>query len=204
MKETVLSLYDSHRPDPSRRQILIETAIRLFSRHGFHATGIDTILAEVGISKKTLYVYFRSKEELILAALKHQDGVFRNAFMSRIEARAREPAQRLLAAFDVARDWFSEKTYFGCMFISAAGEYADRESAIHRACEEFKRLMRDYLCGLCRAAGIVEPDALADELALLLEGAIVVANIRGEPSAADTAKRAAKSLIEQRLGRTLD
>ena len=57
-------------PASSRREHLIDTAIELFAKHGFHATGIDMILARAGVSKKTLYRHFRSKEELILAALR--------------------------------------------------------------------------------------------------------------------------------------
>jgi len=89
----------------TKREQLIETAARLFARNGFHATGIDTILAEAGIAKKTLYNHFRTKDELILAALRKHDGEFRNNFMKSVEELAETPEARLLAIFDVAKAW---------------------------------------------------------------------------------------------------
>ena len=72
-------------PSPSRRDHLIKTAITLFCGHGYHATGIDRFLETAGVSKKTMYQHFRSKEALIYAALRQYDGVFRNNFMKAVE-----------------------------------------------------------------------------------------------------------------------
>ena len=94
--------------DSQRREQLIDTAIDLFAKHGFHATGIDRILAVSGVSKKTLYRHFRSKDELILAALRKYDGLFRNNFMREVESRGTTPKERLLAVFDAARAWFED------------------------------------------------------------------------------------------------
>ena len=85
-----------------RRDHLVDIALDLFSRDGFHATGIDKILAESGVAKMTLYKHFRSKDELILAALRRRDERFRNWFMRTVERRADTPRERLLAMFDVS------------------------------------------------------------------------------------------------------
>ena len=85
----------------TRRDHLVDTALKLFARGGFHATGIDTILAEAGVAKMTLYNHFRSKEELILAVLRRRDELFRNWFVKRVEQQADQPRQRLIAMFDV-------------------------------------------------------------------------------------------------------
>ena len=69
----------------SRRDELVDTALRLFYTRGFNATGIDKILAEAGVAKMTLYKHFRSKEELILAALNRRDEQFRNWLMGEME-----------------------------------------------------------------------------------------------------------------------
>ena len=82
---------------PSRRDHLVDTALELFIRDGFHATGIDKILAESGVAKMTLYKHFKSKDELILSALRRRDERFRNWFMRAVESRAQAPRQRLLA-----------------------------------------------------------------------------------------------------------
>ena len=184
-----------------RREHLIDTAIALFAEHGYHATGIDTILAAAGVSKKTLYRHFRSKEELILAALKKYDGLFRNDFMRQVEARADTPRGRLLAIFDVAADWFRRNNFYGCMYINAIGEYAATDTPIRQVCKEFKALMRRHVEDLCVELGAADPAGLAEELALLLEGAIVTAQVSGtRERAARVAAAAAAVLIGQATG----
>ncbi len=184
----------------ARREHLIDTAIDLFAERGYHATGIDTILETSGVSKKTLYRHFRSKDELILAALKKYDGRFRNNFMRQVEELAETPRDRLLAVFDVAAAWFGQNDFYGCMYINAVGEFSDPESPIRLVCKEFKALMRRYIEDLCAALPAPDPAALADELALLLEGSIVTAQVSQTGGrAAQIAKTAAAALIAQSM-----
>ena len=183
----------------AKRQDLVDTAINLFAAHGFHATGIDRIAEEANVSKKTMYNHFRSKEELIIAALKQQDGLFRNEFMRGVSKLADEPYDRLLAVFDVAQAWFAKDNFFGCMFINVIGEYSSRNAAIQQVCKEFKRLMRGFIEELAVEAGVRDASELADELAILLEGSIVTAQVSGTPNSAATAKKAAKILIDNAL-----
>ncbi|WP_420560497.1 TetR/AcrR family transcriptional regulator [Tepidicaulis sp.] len=182
-------------PAASRRDHLIQTAGRLFARDGFHATGIDKIILEAGVSKKTLYSHFRSKEELILAVLRVHDSAFRNNFMRDVEKNGRDARSRLAGLFDAAENWFEEPGFYGCIFINAVGEYAQASPPIRSACQDFKNMMRAFILKLCREAGASEPEALADELALLFEGATVTAQVSGSSHAARTAKRAALALI---------
>jgi len=180
----------------SKREHLIETAGRLFAKNGFHATGIDTILAESGIAKKTLYNHFRTKDELILAVLRQHDGEFRNYFMKSVEEIAETPEARLLAIFDVAKAWFSDNKFYGCMFINAVGEYSEQDSAVREVCKEFKRLMRGYIKSLVEQAGLKDIEILTNELALVFEGSIVTAQVSEQNDmAAETAKRIAETLI---------
>jgi len=183
-------------PRPSRREHLIDIAIELFSEHGFHATGIDLLLQEAGVSKKTMYRYFRSKEELIYAALKKKDGIFRNNFMKAVEAAGDTPKERLMAIFDVAEKWFREDTFFGCMFVSAIAEYSSDESPIRDICKQFKKQMWEYIFTLAKQSGAEHPQGLADELTLLLDGATSVAQVSQKPQAAGTAKKIAQMLID--------
>ena len=187
-------------PRPSRREHLIQTAITLFCEHGYHATGIDRILETAGVSKKTMYVHFRSKEELIYAALRQHDGVFRNFFMKAVEDASEDPVERLHAIFDIADAWFKENNFFGCMFINAIGEYSEKETPIREISKQFKQMMWNYVESLARDAGAKDASALADELSLLLEGAIVTAQVSGKPDAAKTAKAIAQKLIEDAVG----
>lgn len=182
---------------PSKREQLIHTAVKLFSKNGIHATGIDTIVEHSGVTKKTLYAHFRSKDELVLAALRHYDGQFRNSFMRQVEAKSSTPKGRLLAVFDAAEVWFRQNNFYGCMFINTIGEHSGPDSPLRHVCHEFKRMMGGFIRDLCEKLGARDPGALADEIALLLEGAIVTAQVSQKPEAANIAKRAAKVLIEK-------
>lgn len=183
-----------------RRDHLIDTAARLFEREGYHAMGIDRILAEAGVAKMTLYNHFRSKDELILAALRRRDERFRIWFVRAVERRAKAPRARLFAAFDALAEWFREPDFSGCMFINAAAEFGRAEDPIHAACAEHKRLILGYLEELAVAAGAAEPEELADGLMLLMEGAIVMCHVAGDAEAAAKAKRAGAVLITAALG----
>ena len=178
-----------------RRELLIETASRLFNERGYHATGIDRILAEAGVAKMTLYNHFRSKDELILAVLRRRDETFRNTLTRSVERLADTPRERLLAIFDVLREWFVSKDFHGCMFVKASAEFGAPESAIRAASCEHKRLLTNYVEDLAREAGAGEPAELAGEIALLIEGATVAAQINCDCAAAYQAKRAAERLI---------
>ena len=183
-----------------RREQLINTAIELFCENGYHATGVDKIIKKAGVSKKTLYTHFRSKEELIIAALRQYDGLFRNNFMRQVDSLTKTPQEKLLAIFDVAEGWFSQKEFFGCMFINVIGEHSEKDSPIRDICKQFKHLMRNYFRDLCVQAGAEEPDILADKLALLFEGAVVTSQVSQNPNAAKTAKDIARSLVAQMAG----
>lgn len=183
-----------------RRDHLVETALRLFNEGGYHATGIDKILAEAGCAKMTLYNHFESKDDLILAALKCRDERFRETLRRRVETRAEAPRARLLAVFDVLGEWMSGPDFHGCMFINAAAEYGDPGERIHAAAAEHKRQIYDWVRGLCAQAGAKRPGELAAQLLLLADGAIVNAQLNPSAPAARQAKKAATVLIEAALG----
>lgn len=185
--------------DSSKREQLIKTAVELFAKNGIHATGINTIVEHSGVTKKTLYAHFGSKEELVLAAFRQYDGLFRQSFMLQVERKARTPKVRLLAIFDVSDAWFRQNNFYGCMFINAVGEHSEPDTSLRSVCREFKRLMGEFIQDLCVQAGVKNPKSLAEEIALLLEGAIVTAQVSCKPDAAKIAKRMAKTLIDKAI-----
>lgn len=185
----------------SRRDDLVETALKLFYSGGFNATGIDKILAESGVAKMTLYKHFRSKDELILAVLHRRDEQFRNWLMGEMEKAAPDPRGRLLAMFDALEAWFEGRAFrgqgfYGCAFINAAGEFGDHAHPAHRAAAEHKRRIVAYLERLCAEAGASDPARLAEQLALLKEGAIATAQVRGRSEAAQLARGMASRMID--------
>ena len=180
----------------SRRGHLVDTALQLFNRDGYHATGLDRILAEAGVAKMTLYKHFKSKDDLILAVLRRREQLFLERLTGRIEALATTPKAQLLGLFDALDEWFGEKDFSGCMFINAAGEFGPPEDPVHLVAREHKHALLKYLRELAAAAGASKPRELAAGLMLLAEGAIVMAHVAGERDAAKLAKRTARVLLE--------
>ncbi len=184
---------------PNKRDELIRKSLEIFYRDGFHATGMDKLVKETGISKTSMYKHFRTKEDLILAVLRLRDENFRNWFYRRVEELAEAPPARLLAMFDALDEWFRSDGFRGCMFIKASAEYQDRGDPIHVQSAEHKRLLLDYATRLATEAGATEPASLARQLMLLKEGAIVIAAMTGNLDAAEDAKRAAATLLLAQL-----
>jgi AcrR family transcriptional regulator len=181
---------------PSKRDQLIDTALRLFAEHGYRATGIDTILKEAGIAKMTLYHHFKSKDELIEAALRRRDEEWRAWFKGRVEERAQTSRARLLAIFDVLEEWFRRRDYHGCSFCQAATEFRDPENAIHKLAAEHKRILHDYVERLAEGAGVRDPVKVADQVSVLIDGAVITMEIFRKPGVARTAKAAAEQLLQ--------
>ncbi len=179
----------------SKREQLVETALKLFCQGGFHATGIDRILAESGVAKMTLYNHFKSKDELILAALRLRDERFRNSFMKDVERKTSDPIERLLVMFDVLGKWCSSKGFTGCTFINASAEFSGHDDPIHQAAAEHKRLLLNYIRQLTESADLENPGELAEQLNMLMEGAVVTVQVTGDCKRAKYAHSAAEVLI---------
>lgn len=183
----------------TKREELVQKALETFYRNGFHATGMDMLAAESGISKTSMYKHFRTKEDLILAALRLRDENFRNWLFRRMDELGETPAEQLLAIYDALQEWFRERNFRGCMFIKASAEYQEPDHAIHAQSAEHKRLLLDHFSALTAKAGLPAPQHLARQLLLLKEGAIVMAVLGRGPDAAQDAKEAARSLLEAHL-----
>ncbi len=184
----------------SRRDHLVRTALELFQRHGYHATGIEKILSTAGVSKPTLYRHFESKDELILAALAQWDEESRAWLMQEMESRGGTPRERVLALFDALADWFDTVGFQGCMFINATVEFADQDNPIHRMAARHKTTFAAHVRDLVAASGARHPGEVTEQLMLLMEGAIVTAHTHGRSDAA----RRARAMAELILARALD
>lgn len=180
----------------TKRDELVRKALETFYRNGFHATGMDMLAQESGISKTSMYKHFRTKEDLILAALRLRDENFRNWLFRRMEEIGETPKEKLLAIYDALAEWFNERSFRGCMFIKASAEYQDPEDAIHVQSAEHKRLLLEHFAELTAQVRAASPQDLAQQLLLLKEGAIVMAVLGRGPAAARDAKAAAERLIE--------
>lgn len=181
---------------PSKRDELVQKALKVFYRNGLHATGMDLLVRETGISKTSMYKHFRTKEDLILAALRLRDEWFRNWLYRRMEELAATPKEQLLAMFDALGEWFDEDEFRSCMFIKASGEYPNPQHPIHVQSAEHKRLLFNHIRTLVSDAGVKNADGLARQLLLLKEGAIVTAHLGHTENPAEDAKQAAAVLLD--------
>lgn len=183
------------------RERILDSASKLFVRDGFHATGIDTIVAEADVAKMTLYKHFESKEALIIEVLRRGDEKWRARFEATVKKLAKTPEKRLLALFDALGDWFEDDDFYGCTFINASAEYSVRRdnNKVLQAAEDHSNRVGEYIYGLAVAANAKDPKQLASHLGLLIEGAIVKAVTSGQPEVAQKAKEAAKILTDDQL-----
>jgi len=157
------------------------------------------VLAQAGVAKMTLYKHFKSKEELIAAVLEHRGNAIAAALAERIAAAPEEPRARLLAVFDWLAEAVRSPEFHGCLFIKAASEYPAPEDLPRQAAEAFKEGCLRLLEGLCREVGADDPEGLARQLQLLLEGTLVMAFLQRKPEAASDARRAAEVLLDAKV-----
>ena len=178
----------------SVRRRIDEAAYRLFSRNGIRAVGVDTICAESGVAKMTLYRHYPAKEDLALSFLRQRTQLFSRPWQQDVERRARSPEGRLLAVFDALADWFRKKDYAGCPVVKALLESEDRGDPVRKGTLDYFAELRDFLQQLAEQAGLSEPEAVARQWMILIKGAVVVA-CAGDRGAAMRAKELAAALL---------
>lgn len=180
-----------------KREHLIDVAIELFNQHGYHATGVDRIMEATGISKATLYRHFKTKDELIVAALARIDEAAREEMRAFVEKASADPRERLLATFSQLAIWLEDKSFAGCPFMSAASEYGGEANIVLQQVRMHKRLYLAFFEELTRAAKIPDPKTVARQLVMLHEGAVAFAQVLGSKGVAETARTAAQAIIDR-------
>ncbi|MDF1837424.1 MAG: TetR/AcrR family transcriptional regulator [Planctomycetota bacterium] len=174
---------------PSKRDDLVRTALRLFCAHGVHGVGIDRILEEARVAKATLYKYFPSKDELVVAALEAMDNGAFEHFQSAAEASSTTPRERFLTLPDIAASTASN----GCVFVLASQEFPATRDPVHRAAAAHKRRMRKLYSRLAEEAGAKDPRAAGLGTQLILDGLYSACAVG--PKRNDSAVAEAKKLL---------
>lgn len=172
---------------PTMKERILETADRLFYLRGIRAIGVDTIAAEIGISKRTLYNHFPSKDALISAYLERR--------FVQPRASDKPPAEQILATFDTLERRFSAKDFRGCPFVNAVAEVGPENRSVRKIAVAFKESRRLWFRDLLVQVGVADPDSLATQLVLLVDGSIAQDLIRDDPAMARAAKEAARVLL---------
>lgn len=180
---------------PSKKKDIIDLAYRHFYEGGFHATGIDTVMADSGISKRTLYKYFPSKEELIEAVLdQYGDNVEARLFAPAL-ARSADPRGQIEAIFDVRREMMEACDHQGCLAMKAAQEYMGKHAGIESRGKISGLYVESRFVDLCAQAGLADPKGLGAQISVILQGAVLLSQTRRDTSAFDAAKKTVKALL---------
>ena len=168
---------------------ILETADRLFYLQGIRAVGVDTIAAEVGISKRTLYNHFPSKDALIEAYLQRR--------FVQPRPSDKPPVEQILATFDSLERRFAAKDFRGCPFVNAVAELGpdDEDRTVRDIAVAFKESRRVWFRDLLRQLGVADAEGLATQLTLLVDGSIAQDLVRDDPAMARAAKEAARVLL---------
>ena len=179
------------------KEKLFQTAARLFYQHGYRAIGVDTIAAESGIGKMTLYRHYPSKDDLIVAFLRQSNEDFWGYFEQSTNT-APTGREKLLAFFEALQSYVVSPECYGCPFINVATEFPDPDYAGHQVALEHKQAVRARFVQLAREARAHQPEALANALLLLMDGAYMAARMYGPSpdSPAASVAGAAQQLID--------
>jgi AcrR family transcriptional regulator len=178
----------------SARERILDTASQLFYRHGFQAVGIDTIIAEASVAKMTLYRHFPAKDDLIVAYLERSNQQFWSWLEGEI-ADIADPAAQLLAIFAAVGRLVGSPACLGCTFQAIAVEFPNLEYRGHQVALAHKQALIGRFRTLAERAGLRSPDALANQLLLLMDGAWVAARMFGPANPATEIASAAQALI---------
>lgn len=181
---------------------VLDAASLLFYERGIHAVGVDTIAEAAGVTKKTLYDRFGSKEALVVSYLQHRDARWREHVAEHL-SRVPEPGiARVLAVFDAAIAWSDENSPKGCSAINARAEIGDGHDG-HPVFPEVARQktwLLDLFAELCVEAGASDADLLSKALMLLYEGAIVTVGMETFAAPFAVARGLARTMLEQDPG----
>lgn len=178
---------------PAARRVL-EAAAKLFYERGIHAVGVDLIAAEAGVTKKTLYDRFGSKEQIVVEYLADRDERWR-AFLAPYLEAAPNPAARILAVFDASRAWATPYSPKGCSMVNAHAEISDPSHPAYAIITAQKQWMLDLFTGLVAEIAPHRADPLGRTLMLLHEGALVAHGLHTFPDPIGHAREQARSQL---------
>ncbi len=181
----------------SAKDIIIDTASRLFYKQGYHSTGITQIIAEADTVKATFYQHFPSKDALGEAYLRKRHAEWLGDLEAYL-ARYEKSAEKLLGIFEFLAQWLVREEFRGCAFLNITSEFPDAAHPIRGQVKAHKHTMQGYVQGLVAQMTLPEgknKEVIARSIYLLAEGAIVESQVHGDAWPVATAKEAVKMLL---------
>lgn len=177
----------------STSDVITKAALELFYRQGFHASGVEQLSQHAGVTKKTLYRHFSSKEHLVEAALQRRHNDFLLQMQEAVEAAPTQKKPQAYIEFIIA--WTQSADFHGCAFINAAAEYSAPSDPAHLLAREHKSQVQAYLQGLCSEADFYQPASVAMQLFVIGEGLIVSSQVCGVTTEVISATRDLVALL---------
>jgi AcrR family transcriptional regulator len=182
------------------RERLLSVGADLFLERGIHAVSVDAVADEAGVTKRTVYQHFPGKDALVAQALDQRGEAWRAWFDAEMDRRGATPEQQLLAMFDVVADEIRAGGYRGCRFVNAAAELPDPAHPARVVASAHKAAVLALIARRVEQLGTSQPDLLARQLKVLLEGAVTTALVDPNPQAARDARLAAAALLAHASG----
>lgn len=175
------------------REHVLAVAHDLFYWHSIKGTGVDTIAAQAGVAPTTLYRLFASKDDLVAAYVERASGLYKQWFL---DATAEgEPADRIRSLFDALIEQVQPEHCRGCPFLMAMAELPDASAKAHALAVETKAWVREKIGELTAQLPTAEPEALADQIVLVMEGVYASVQALG----VDGPARQARGLVDAML-----
>jgi AcrR family transcriptional regulator len=184
----------SDRTRPGPRQRLLDAAADLFYRRGIGAVGVDLVSKAAGVSKRTLYQQFGSKDRLVAESLDAHGGAILDMYLP-VAGGDQPPRGQILAVFDGLATWTASEGFRGCPFINTATELSDPGHPARQVARGYKIGMRDFFARQAERGTAADPQRLADQLIVVFDGAIVQA-VMGTGQDPDAARTAVQALLD--------
>ena len=180
----------------SVRDRILNTAADLFYREGIRAIGVDLVVARSGVAKTSLYRHFGSKDDLVAAVLERDDHNYWANWDRVAQLQGKNPKSELAAQVKWIAQYISRPEFRGCAFLNAATEFPSTDHPARKISLRHKEELRRRLAALTQRLEVRNAEELADQLVLLIDGAYINGQLRGERGPVQVLPRAAAVLIE--------
>lgn len=160
----------------NKREAVLQAAAELFSEYGYHAVGVDAIVAKSKVAKMTFYKHFSSKDILIENVLIRRDLELRKCILE-ATTRAKTPLLKIKAIFNWYQIWFNSPDFHGCMFIKVSEEFPERGSRVKNVSLEYKSWLAGVMEGLLELICVKNSHEISLHLVVLLDGLTVGCNL---------------------------
>jgi AcrR family transcriptional regulator len=178
------------------REKILTVATLLFETRGIHASGVDTIIAESGVAKATLYKYFPSKNELIIEYLKEKSNRFYAWINEKLADKKGNSKEVLFELCNLYEQWISTPEFNGLPFHIGSVEFPDPSHPVHHYSVELSNELQQYLSKLAEIAGVKDAQTLGQQLTIIFEGGALIERLSPGAGAAKRARNAAITLIK--------